>query len=129
MKVQTSLRSVSKAWEKVRRSERYRKLLPYMPLAIFILGFGIVGTILTVASHAATYSKPQEAEAGQLNGNANTVADTTGKASGGSFVTFSAGGNPGPTPTPGPTPPPTGGGSCAADGSGEAAPQDNVSGF
>jgi hypothetical protein len=93
----------------IKQSHKYRKLLPYMPLTILILGFGLCGLILTVASHAATYSKPQEAEAGQLNGNANTVADTTGKASGGSFVTFSSGGNPGPTPNP--TPPPSGGGS------------------
>jgi hypothetical protein len=99
------LHEAKQSFALIKQPRKYRKLLPYVPLTVLILGFGLVGVILTVSSHAATVAKPMEAEAGQLGGNANTVADTTGKASGGSFVNFSSGGS-----NPNPTPPPPGGG-------------------
>jgi hypothetical protein len=86
------------------RSKNPKRLLPYVPAIVVVLGFAITGIILTVASHAATYTAPKEAESGAITGVAVSTPDS--KASAGSYVKFSGGGSP-PTAPPPTTPPPT----------------------
>lgn len=95
----------------LKKSKKYRKLLPYTPLAVLVVGFGLVGVVLTISSHAANSVTAQEAESGQLNGNASNQTGDSNTVSGGSFVLFGAGsGGGGNPPPPPPPPPPSGGG-------------------
>lgn len=95
-----------------------KQLKRVTPAAVLILGFATVGAMLLVAAHAANSVTAQEAESGQLNGNASNQTADASKVSGGSFVLFGAGagGNPNPPPPPPPPPPPGGGGPVGGDG-------------
>lgn len=55
---------------------------------LYIIGFGIIGGIVIIFSHAATSSSAIEPESGTLSGNVSLVTDAT--ASGGSAVKFQA---------------------------------------
>lgn len=68
-------------------------------LVVAVAAFAALGVTLIFASHAATFSSGQEAENGQVAGNAKSVDDNA--ASGGKKVTFSkgSGGGGGSTPT------------------------------
>jgi hypothetical protein len=98
---------VMEAFGLLKKTKKYRKLLPFVPLAVVILGFAVTGLILTIASHAATYTAPKEAEAGVIAGAAATKTDTTNKASGGKYVGFGSSGSTTPPPTTPPTSDPT----------------------
>jgi hypothetical protein len=98
-----------------------KRILPFAPAIVVVLGFAIVGIIVTVASHAATSTAAKEAESGVIAGNAASKTDTTNKASGGKYVGFGAAGTTPPTPTP-----PPGGGTPP---SGEAVPIGDLPGW
>ncbi len=86
-----------------------KQLKRYISTAAIVFGFAVVGVVLTVLSHAATYTAPAEAESGTLAGAATIASDATGKASGSSYVKFGSSATPPPpppTPPPTPTPPP-----------------------
>ncbi len=96
------MRAIKKVTQKfglLKQSKKFRKILPFAPLAVVVLGFAVTGLILTIASHAATYSAPKEAEAGTIAGNAAVkTATTNGSFSGSGYVGFGQSG--GTTPPP-----------------------------
>ncbi len=57
-------------------------------LVLFIVVFGVIGTLLLIRSFASSPSQATEAESGTKSGNASTAADSS--ASGGSYVKFAS---------------------------------------